>query len=82
MSNFKHVVALVSAMGLATSSLAMADPLTVGKPAGVKQAQLESVPPMVWIALAGIVGAGIAAGAATGNSQSTFNTVAVTTTTG
>jgi hypothetical protein len=80
MSNLKHVVALVSVMALATSGLAVADPLTAGKPAGVKQAQMESVPPLVWIAVAGILAAGIAAATATGNSQSTFTTVSATTT--
>lgn len=79
MSNRKSV-ALVAAMALVVPGVAMAGPLAAGKPAGIKQAQLESVPPMVWIALAGIAAAGIAAGAATGNSPSTFTTVAPSTT--
>ena len=78
MSNRKSV-ALVAAMALVVPGVAMAGPLAAGKPAGIKQAQLESVPPMVWIALAGIAAAGIAAGAATGNSPSTFTTAAAST---
>jgi hypothetical protein len=80
MFNMKRVIAVATVIGLVSSSIAVADPLAAGKPAGVKQAQIESWPPMVWIALAGVAAAGIAAAAATGDSGSTFNTVAPSTT--
>jgi hypothetical protein len=79
MSNLKRIVAIAAGIGLVSSGIAMADPLAVGKPAGVKQAQMESVPTMAWIALAGIAAAGIAAAASTGNSPSTFTTVPAST---
>ena len=79
MSNLKCAVAFAAAVALVVPGIAMADPLAAGKPAGVKQAQMESWPPMVWIALAGVAAAGIAGAAATGNSPSTFNTVAAST---
>jgi hypothetical protein len=81
MSNFRRAVAVAAAIGLVSSSIAMADPLAAGKPAGVKQAQtMDSIPPLVWIAVAGILAAGIAAATSSGNSQSTFTTVAPSTT--
>ena len=80
MSNLKRVVAVVAMFGLVSSGIAVADPLGSGKPAGVKQAQMESFPPMVWVAVVGVAAAGIAAAASSGNSPSTFNTVAPTTT--
>jgi hypothetical protein len=80
MSNMKRVIAVATVIGLAWSSIAVADPLAAGKPAGVKQAQMESFPPMVWIAVVGVAAAGIAAAASSGNSPSTFNTVAPATT--
>ena len=80
MSNWKCAAAAAAAIALVLPNIAMADPLAAGKPAGVRQAQVESVPSIVWIALAGVAAAGIAAGAATGNSQSTFTTVAPSTT--
>jgi hypothetical protein len=79
MPNMKRVIAVATVIGLVSSSIAMADPLAAGKPAGVKQAQAESVSPLVWIAAAGLAAAGIAA-ASSGNSPTTFNTVAPSTT--
>jgi hypothetical protein len=79
MSNLKRVVAVAAVIGLVSSSIAVADPLAAGKPAGVKQAQMESMPTMVWIALAGVAAAGIAGAAASGSSPSTFTTAAAST---
>lgn len=79
MSNLKRGVAIISVMGLVSSGMAVADPLSAGKPAGVKQAQMESDTTLVWIALAGVAAAGIAAAAASGSSASTFTTVAAST---
>jgi len=79
MSNLKRVVAVAALIALAVPGIATADPLAAGKPAGVKQAQMESWPPVVWIAVAGIAAAGIAAAASSGNSPSTFTTVAPST---
>lgn len=79
MSNLKRAVAVAAVIGLISSSIAVADPLAAGKPAGVKQAQMESMPAMVWIALAGIAAAGIAGAAASGSSPSTFTTAAAST---
>ena len=76
MSNLKRVIAVVAVMGLVSSSMAVADPLSAGKPAGVKQAQMDGFPPMVWVALAGVAAAGIAAAASSGSSPSAFTTVA------
>jgi hypothetical protein len=80
MSNLKRAMAIAAGMAMISSGVALADPLAAGKPAGVKQAQVESVPVMAWIALAGIAAAGIAAAASSGNSQSTFTTVPASTT--
>jgi hypothetical protein len=74
MSILKSVTAIVIVIGLGASGVARADPLTSGKPAGVKQAQVDSVPALVWIGLAGIAAAGIAAAVASGSSPSTFTT--------
>ncbi|HEY2008481.1 MAG TPA: hypothetical protein VGH23_05805 [Rhizomicrobium sp.] len=79
MSKIKCVISVATVIGLISSSIAVADPLAAGKPAGVKQAQIESWPPMVWVALAGVAAAGIAAAASSGNSPSTFTTVPATT---
>jgi hypothetical protein len=79
MSNLRRVIAVAAVVALVAPSIATADPLAAGKPAGVKQAQMEAWPPLVWIALAGIVAAGIAGAAATGNSPSTFTTAPATT---
>ncbi len=79
MSNSKRIAAIVTAVGLISSGVAMADPLAAGKPAGVKQAQMESFPPLLWVALAGVAAAGIAAAASSGSSQSSFATVAPST---
>jgi hypothetical protein len=79
MSNMKRVIAVATVIGLVSSSIAMADPLAAGKPAGVKQAQMESFPPLLWVALAGVAAAGIAVAASSGNSASTFATVAPST---
>jgi len=82
MSNFRRAVAVAAAISLVSSSLAMADPLAAGKPAGVKQAQgLDSISPLVWIAVAGILAAGIAAATASGSSPSSFTTAPSTGTT-
>jgi hypothetical protein len=80
MSNMKRVIAVATVIGLVSSTIAVADPLAAGKPAGVKQAQMESFPPLVWVAIVGVAAAGIAAAASSGNSPSTFNTVAPSTT--
>ena len=80
MSNLKYAVAVVAAVALVLPNIATADPLAAGKPAGVKKAQEESISPLVWVAVAGVAAAGIAAAAATGNSGSTFATVAPSTT--
>ncbi len=80
MSNMKRVIAVATVIGLVSSTIAVADPLAAGKPAGVKQAQMESFPPLVWVAIVGVAAAGIAAAASSGNSPSTFNTVAPVTT--
>jgi hypothetical protein len=82
MSILKSVTALVAVISLVASGVATADPLSAGKPAGVKHAQMDSVPVMVWIGLAGITVAGIAAAAVSGSSPSTFTTVAASTGTG
>ena len=79
MSNLKRVVAVVAVFGLVSSGIAVADPLSSGKPAGVKQAQVEGWPPMVWVGLAGVAAAGIAAAAVSGSSPSSFTTVAPST---
>lgn len=79
MSNLKCAVAAAAAAALILPNIAIADPLAPGKPAGVKQAQMESVPAMVWVAVAGIAAAGIAAASASGNSPSTFTTVPAST---
>lgn len=79
MSNLKCAVAVAAAVALVLPNIAIAAPLTSGKPAGVKQAQLESVPSLVWVAVAGIAAAGIAAAASSGNSPSTFTTAAAST---
>ena len=79
MSNLKRVIAVVAVTGLVSSSMAVADPLSAGKPAGVRQAQMDGGPTLVWIALAGVAAAGIAAAASSGSSQSTFTTVAPST---
>lgn len=79
MSNLKCVVALAVAAGLVLPNVAAADPLAAGKPAGVKQAQEESVSPLVWIAAASVVAAGIAAAASSGSSPSSFTTSPATT---
>jgi hypothetical protein len=80
MFKLKRTIAVATIIGLVSSTIAVADPLAAGKPAGVKQAQMESIPPLVWVALAGMAAAGIAAAASSGNGTSTFNTVAPTTT--
>lgn len=80
MSNMKRVIAVATVIGLVSSTIAVADPLAAGKPAGVKQAQMESFPPLIWVAIVGVAAAGIAAAASSGNSPSTFNTVAPSTT--
>ncbi len=82
MLNLRTAIAVVAALGMGWSGVSTAAPLAQGKPAGVKQAQIESVPPLVWIGLAGMVAAGAAAAASSGNSASTFNTVAASTGTG
>jgi len=80
MPNLKYAVAVAAAVALVLPNIATADPLAAGKPAGVKQAQIESVPTLAWVALAGLAAAGIAAAASSGDSPSTFTTVAPTTT--
>ena len=80
MSNWKCAAAAAAAIALVLPNIATADPLAAGKPAGVRQAQMESVPTLAWMALAAVAAAGIAGAAATGNSQSTFTTVAPSTT--
>lgn len=77
--NLKRVVAVAAVIALISPGIATANPLAAGKPAGVKQAQIEFVPAMVWVALAGVAAAAIAAAAATGDSPSTFNTVPAST---
>jgi hypothetical protein len=79
MSNVRRVIAVAAVVALLAPGIATADPLAAGKPAGVKQAQMESWPPIVWVALAGVVAAGIAGAAATGNSASTFTTAPAST---
>lgn len=79
MSNLKCVVAVAAAVALVLPNIAIAAPLAPGKPAGVKQAQTESIPPLVWVAVAGIAAAGIAAASSSGNSPSTFTTAAAST---
>jgi hypothetical protein len=79
MSNMKRVIAVATVIGLVSSTIAVADPLAAGKPAGVKQAQMESLPPLLWVAVVGVAAAGIAVAATSGNSPSTFATVAPST---
>lgn len=79
MSNLKRAAAIAAGMAMISSGVALAEPLSAGKPAGVKKAQMELVPVMAWIALAGIAGAGIAAAASSGSGQSTFTTVPAST---
>ena len=79
MSNLRLVIAVAAVVALLAPSIATADPLAAGKPAGIKQAQMESWPPIVWVALAGVVAAGIAGAAVTGNSPSTFTTAPAST---
>lgn len=79
MSNLKRTVAVAAAVALVLPGIAIAEPLAAGKPAGVKHAQMESVPTMVWVALAGVAAAGIAAAAVSGSSPSSFTTAAAST---
>ena len=79
MSNLRGVIAVAAVVGLVSSNIAVADPLAVGKPAGVKQAQGMSDATLAWIGLAGVAAAGIAAAAVSGSSPSSFTTVPVAT---
>ena len=68
MSNSKRIAAIVTAVGLISSGVAMADPLAAGKPAGVKQADLGSPTTLVLLGFA--VVAAIAVGVASGSNGS------------
>jgi hypothetical protein len=78
----KRVIAVATVIGLVSSSVAVADPLAAGKPAGIKQAQIETWPPMVWVALGGLVAVGIWTAVALPNNSSLTSTTAAPSTTG
>lgn len=82
MSNSKTAVAFVAVIGLVSSSIAMGQPLSAGKPAGVKRADMESMTVIGWAGIAGAIVAGIVLATSQNNSAAPVTTSPVTTGTG